>query len=75
MPISTRTAIWVRPAKSRIPVADSLPTPRCMERVTGLLWDCGDRDPPGPAHVSSHAYEIATSNEILDMQRFNKLHA
>ncbi len=33
--------------------------------------DCGDRDPPGPAHVSSHAYEIATSNEILDMQRFN----
>ncbi len=33
--------------------------------------DCADRDPPGPAYVSSHAYEIATSNEILDMQRFN----
>ena len=33
--------------------------------------DCGDRDPPGPAFVSSHAYEVATSNEILDMQRFN----
>ena len=34
-------------------------------------WDCADRDPPGPAYVSSHAYEVATSNEILDMQRFN----
>ena len=33
--------------------------------------DCGDRDPPGPYPHSSHAYEIATSNEILDMQRFN----
>ena len=33
--------------------------------------DCGDRDPPDPAYVSSHAYEVATSNEILDMQRFN----
>ena len=33
--------------------------------------DCSDRDPPGPAYVSSHAYEVATSNEILDMQRFN----
>ena len=33
--------------------------------------DCADRDPPGPAFVSSHAYEVATSNEILDMQRFN----
>ena len=33
--------------------------------------DCADRDPPGPAYVSSHAYEVATSNEILDMQRFN----
>lgn len=33
--------------------------------------DCSDRDPPGPAYVSGHAYEVATSNEILDMQRFN----
>ena len=33
--------------------------------------DCADRDPPGPAFVTSHAYEVATSNEILDMQRFN----
>ena len=33
--------------------------------------DCADRDPPGPAFRSSHAYEVATSNEILDMQRFN----
>ncbi len=33
--------------------------------------DCSDRDPPGPAYVTSHAYEVATSNEILDMQRFN----
>ena len=33
--------------------------------------DCADRDPPGPGYVSSHAYEVATSNEILDMQRFN----
>ena len=33
--------------------------------------DCADREPPGPYFQSSHAYEIATSNEILDMQRFN----
>ena len=33
--------------------------------------DCADRDPPGPFFQSSHAYEVATSNEILDMQRFN----
>ena len=33
--------------------------------------DCADREPPGPAYVTSHAYEVATSNEILDMQRFN----
>ena len=33
--------------------------------------DCADREPPGPYFLSSHAYEIATSNEILDMQRFN----
>ena len=33
--------------------------------------DCGDREPPGDYFLSSHAYEIATSNEILDMQRFN----
>ena len=33
--------------------------------------DCADREPPGPAFRSSHAYEVATSNEILDMQRFN----
>lgn len=33
--------------------------------------DCSDREPPGPAYVSGHAYEVATSNEILDMQRFN----
>ena len=33
--------------------------------------DCSDRDPPGPAYTSGHAYEVATSNEILDMQRFN----
>ncbi len=35
------------------------------------LMDCGDREPPGDYFLSSHAYEIATSNEILDMQRFN----
>jgi peptide/nickel transport system substrate-binding protein len=34
--------------------------------------DCAQRDPPAPYHSSSHAYEIATSNEILDMQRFNQ---
>ena len=33
--------------------------------------DCAGREPPGPAYVSGHAYEVATSNEILDMQRFN----
>ena len=33
--------------------------------------DCAGREPPGPAYVTSHAYEVATSNEILDMQRFN----
>ena len=33
--------------------------------------DCASREPPGPAYVSGHAYEVATSNEILDMQRFN----
>ena len=33
--------------------------------------DCGSREPPGPYFQTSHAYEIATSNEILDMQRFN----
>jgi peptide/nickel transport system substrate-binding protein len=33
--------------------------------------DCSSREPPGPAYVTSHAYEVATSNEILDMQRFN----
>ena len=35
------------------------------------LMDCSSREPPAPAYVSSHAYEVATSNEILDMQRFN----
>jgi len=34
--------------------------------------DCAQRDPPGAYFASSHAYEIATSNEILDMQRFNQ---
>jgi peptide/nickel transport system substrate-binding protein len=34
--------------------------------------DCAERDPPEPYYSSSHAYEIATSNEILDMQRFNQ---
>ena len=33
--------------------------------------DCADREPPGAYFQSSHAYEVATSNEILDMQRFN----
>ena len=33
--------------------------------------DCDQREPPGDYFLSSHAYEIATSNEILDMQRFN----
>jgi len=33
--------------------------------------DCDQRDPPGPYFTSSHAYEVATSNEILDQQRFN----
>ena len=31
--------------------------------------DCAQRNPPGPYFASSHAYEIATSDEILDMQR------
>src|SRR5918999_3516157 len=31
--------------------------------------DCAQRNPPGPFFASSHAYEIATSDEILDMQR------
>jgi peptide/nickel transport system substrate-binding protein len=31
--------------------------------------DCAQRKPPGPFFASSHAYEIATSDEILDMQR------
>lgn len=34
--------------------------------------DCALREPPAPYFASSHAYEIATSNEILDMQRFNQ---
>src|SRR5918992_597614 len=34
--------------------------------------DCAQREPPAPYYSSSHAYEIATSNEILDMQRFNQ---
>ena len=34
--------------------------------------DCSDRDPPAPYFASSHAHEVATSNEILDMQRFNQ---
>ncbi len=33
--------------------------------------DCDQRDPPGPHFASSHAHEVATSNEILDQQRFN----
>ena len=33
--------------------------------------DCANREPPGAYFQSSHAYEVATSNEILDMQRFN----
>jgi peptide/nickel transport system substrate-binding protein len=31
--------------------------------------DCAQREPPEPFFASSHAYEIATSDEILDMQR------
>jgi peptide/nickel transport system substrate-binding protein len=31
--------------------------------------DCAQREPPGPYFAGSHAYEIATSDEILDMQR------
>ena len=31
--------------------------------------DCAQREPPGPFFATSHAYEIATSDEILDMQR------
>ncbi len=34
--------------------------------------DCDQREPPGPYFASSHAHEVATSNEILDMQRFNQ---
>ncbi len=33
--------------------------------------DCDQRDPPGPHFASSHAHEVATSNEIPDQQRFN----
>lgn len=29
--------------------------------------DCAQREPPGPHFAGSHAYEIATSDEILDM--------
>ena len=31
--------------------------------------DCRERGPSGPYFASSHAYEIATSSEILDLQR------
>jgi len=32
------------------------------------VWDCSDRDPPGPNHASGHAFTTATSNEMLDTQ-------
>ena len=43
-------------------------------KIEGYMeaMDCAQRDPPAPYFASSHAYEIATSNEILDMQRFNQ---
>ena len=34
--------------------------------------DCAGREPPGPYFASSHAHDVATSNEILDMQRFSQ---
>lgn len=33
--------------------------------------DCAGREPPEPYFASSHTFEVATSNEILDQQRFN----
>ena len=35
--------------------------------------DCVERGPSGPYFASSHVYEIATSDEILDMQRQSNL--
>lgn len=32
------------------------------------VWDCADRDPPGPNFASGHAFTTATSNEMLDTQ-------
>ncbi len=32
------------------------------------VWDCAQRDPPGPSFASSHALVTATSNEMLDGQ-------
>ena len=32
------------------------------------VWDCADRDPPGPNFASSHTMTTATSNEMLDTQ-------
>jgi len=31
------------------------------------VWDCADRDPPGPAFQSSHTNTVATSTEQLDV--------
>ena len=33
--------------------------------------DCAGREPPPPYGQSSNTFEVATSNEILDQQRFN----
>ena len=32
------------------------------------VWDCAQRDPPGPSFASSHVLVTATSNEMLDGQ-------
>ena len=32
------------------------------------VWDCAQRDPPGPNFASSHTMTTATSNEMLDTQ-------
>ena len=32
------------------------------------VWDCAQRDPPGPSFASSHMLVTATSNEMLDGQ-------
>ena len=32
------------------------------------VWDCAQREPPGPNYATAHAFTTATSNEMLDTQ-------